>query len=45
MISCEAYIRMQVNKLRWYVRNSNEPLIEGVEAAEIIELNYRIKIK
>ena len=44
MISCEACTRMEVNNLRWYVRNSN-PLIEGVKAAEIIELNYRIKIK
>ena len=36
-ISCEGYIRMEENNLGWYVRNSVEPLIEGVKAAETIE--------
>ena len=36
LISCEGCIRMKENNLRWYVRNSVEPLIEGVKAAETI---------
>ena len=35
--SCEGYIRIEENNLGWYVRNSVEPLIEGVKAAETIE--------
>ena len=37
LISCEGCIRMEENNLGWYVRNSIEPLIEGVKAAETIE--------
>ena len=36
LISCEGCIRMDDN-LGWYVRNSVEPLIEGVKAAEKIK--------
>ena len=39
LISCEGCIRMEENNLSWYDRNSNEPLIEGVKATEIIEYN------
>ena len=40
LISCEGCIRMkkkQKNSLRWYVRNSVEPLIECLKVAETIE--------
>ena len=37
LISCEGCIRMEENSLGWYLRNSVEPLIEGVKAAETIE--------
>ena len=36
LIICEGYIRMEENSLGWYVRNSVEPLIEGIKAAETI---------
>ena len=39
LISCEGCIKMKENKLGWYVRNSVEPLIEGVKAAETIRCN------
>ena len=38
-------LRMEENNLRWYVRNSVEPLIEGVEAAETIECNDTVNKK
>ena len=34
LTSCEVCIRMEENNLEWYVRNSVEPLIERVKAAE-----------
>ena len=39
LISCEVCIRMEENNLGWNVRNSVEPLIEGVKTAETIEHN------
>ena len=42
LISCEGSIRMKENNLRWYVRNSNEPLTERVKAAETIEYNNTV---
>ena len=39
LTSCEEYIRMEENNLGWHVRNSVEPLIEGVKAAETLECN------
>ena len=39
MISCEECIKMGKNNLEWYVRNSVEPLIEGVKVVEK-EYNY-----
>ena len=39
LISCEGCIRMEENKLGWYVRKSVEPLIEGIRAAETIAFN------
>ena len=39
LISCERCIRMEKNNLRWSVRNSVDPLIEGVKAAETIGYN------
>ena len=41
LISCEGCIRMEENNLGWYVRNSVEPLIEGVKVAETVEYNDR----
>ena len=38
-------LRMEENNLRWYVRNSVEPLIEGVKAAETIECNDTVNKK
>ena len=37
LISCNWCIRMEKNNLGWSVRNSVEPLIEVVKAAETIE--------
>ena len=48
LISCEGCkgcIRMEENKLGLYVRNSVEPLIEGVKAAETIEYNETVNKK
>ena len=39
LISCEGCMWMEENNLGWYVRNSVEPLIEGVKAAETIRCN------
>ena len=36
---------MEENKLELYVRNSVEPLIEGVKAAETIEYNETVNKK
>ena len=45
LISCEGCIRMEENNLGWYDRNSVEPLMEGVKAAETIEYNDRVNKK
>ena len=45
LISCEGCIRMEENNLGWYVRNSVEPLIESVKAAEKIECNDTVNKK
>ena len=45
LISCERYIRMEENNLEWYVKNSVEPLIEGVKAVERIEYNDTVNQK
>ena len=39
LISCGGCTRMEENNLGWYVRNSVEPLIEGMKAAKTIEYN------
>ena len=36
LTSCEGCIRMEENNFGWYVRNTIEPLIEGVKAAKTI---------
>ena len=36
LISCERCRRMEEKNLGWYIRNSVEPLIEGVKAAKTI---------
>ena len=36
---------MDGNNLEWYVRNSVEPLIDGVKAAEIIKYNHTVNKK
>ena len=43
LISCEGCIRMEENNLGWYVRNSVEPLIESMKAAETIECNDTVR--
>ena len=45
LISCTECIRMEENNLGWYVRNSVEPLIEGVKAEETIEYNDTVNKK
>ena len=45
LISCERCIRMEKDNLGWYVRNSVDPLIEGVKAAETIECNDTVNKK
>ena len=45
LISCEECIRMEENKLGWYVRKSVEPLIEGVRAPETIAFNETLNKK
>ena len=44
-IQCEGCIRMEVNNLGWYIRNSIEPLIEGVKAVETIHYNNWVNKK
>ena len=44
LISCEGCISMEEN-LRWYVRNSVDPLIEGLKAAETTEYNNIVNKK
>ena len=45
LVSCEGCIRMEENNLGWYVRNSVEPLIEGLKAAETMEYNDKLNKK
>ena len=45
LTSCEGCIRMEENNLGWYVRNSVEPLIKDVKAAETIECNDTVNKK
>ena len=45
LITCEGCIRMEKNNLGCYVRNSFEPLIEGVKAAETTEYNDTVNKK
>ena len=45
LVSCEGCIRMEENNLGWYVRNSVEPLIEGVKASETIKYNDTVNTK
>ena len=45
LISCEECIGMEENNLRWYVRNSVEPLIGGVKAVKTTEYNYTVNKK
>ena len=45
LISCTGCIRMEENNLGWYVRNSVDPSIEGVKAAETIEYNDTVNKK
>ena len=45
LISCERCIKMEENNLGWYVRNSVNPLIEGMKAAETIECNNLVNKK
>ena len=45
LISCEGCIRKKENNLGCYVRNSVEPLIKGMKAAETIEYNDTVNKK
>ena len=45
LIRCEGCIGMEENNLRWYVRNSVQPLIKVVKAAETIEYNDTVNKK
>ena len=45
LISCQLCIRMEEKNLGLYVRNSVEPLTEGVKAAETIEYNDTVNKK
>ena len=45
LISCEGCIKMEENNLGWYVRNSVNPLIEGMKAAKTIECNNLVNKK
>ena len=45
LISCEGCIRMEENNLGWYVRDSVELLIEGVQAEETIKCNDTVNKK
>ena len=45
LISCDGCTRMEENNLKWYVRNSVEPLTEGMNAAETIEYNNTVNKK
>ena len=45
LISCGGCVRMEEKNLGWYVRNSGEPLTEGLKAAETIEYNNTVNKK
>ena len=45
LISCERCKKIEENNLRWYVRNSKGPLIEGAKATETIELKNSVNKK
>ena len=45
LISCEGCTRMEENNWGWYTRNSVEPLIGSVKAAETIEYNDTVNTK
>ena len=45
LIGCEGCISMEENNLGSYVRNSVEPLIEGVKVAETTEYNDTVSQK
>ena len=45
LISCEGCIRMEENNLGWYVRDSVELLIEGVQAEETIKCHDTVNKK
>ena len=45
LVSCEGCIRMEENNFGWYLRNSVEPLIEDVKAAETVEYNDAVNKK
>ena len=45
LISCGGCIRIEANNLGWYIRNSVEPLIKGVQTAETIEYNNTVNKK
>ena len=42
---CEGCIKMEEKSLEWYVRNSVEPLIEGVKTAETTEYSNTVNKK
>ena len=45
LINCGGCIRIEANNLGWYIRNSVEPLIKGVQTAETIEYNNTVNKK
>ena len=45
LISCEGCVKMEENNLGCHVKNSNEPLIEGVKASETGENNDTVNKK
>ena len=42
LVSCEGCIRMEENNRGWYAKNSVEPVIEGVKAAETLEYDNTV---
>ena len=45
LVSCEGCIRMEENNRGWYAKNSVEPVIEGVKAAETLEYDNTVTQK
>ena len=45
LMSCESTIRSEENNLRWYLKNSNENLLQGVKHVRILKFRESVSKK